>query len=96
MIVPLVVAAITVAAVVVAVAFALRSRHGLHRLVGERVVVQTRDDRSLRGVLVAVYRDCVVVGHFEYLNEAQVAELPGEATVRFDNLSWVHKLGSGD
>lgn len=71
------------------------SRRGFRRLVGERVVVQTKDDRSLRGVLVGAYRDCLVVGHFEYLDEAQVTELPGEATVRFDNLSWVHKLGAG-
>jgi hypothetical protein len=70
-------------------------RKGFRRLVGERVVVQTKDDRSLRGVLVGAYADCLVVGHFEYLNEAQAAELPGEATVRFDNLSWVHKLGVG-
>jgi hypothetical protein len=74
-------------------------RTGAGALVGERVVVQTKDDRSLRGVLVGMYRDCLVVGHFEYLNEAadvEVAGLPGEATVMLDNLSWVHKLGAGD
>jgi hypothetical protein len=71
-------------------------RPGLRRLVGERVVLQTRDDRSIRGVLTGVYADCVAVSHFEYLNEAQATGLPGEATVRFDNLSWVHKLGPGD
>lgn len=69
---------------------------GLRRLKGERVVLQTKDDRSLRGVLLDVFRDCVVIGHFEYLEEANPVDLPGEATVRFDNLSWVHKLGPGD
>jgi hypothetical protein len=71
-------------------------RRGLRRLVGERVVLQTQDDRSLRGVLRGAYKDCVVIGHFEYLDEAQPAELPGEATVLLGNLSWIHRLGPGD
>jgi small nuclear ribonucleoprotein (snRNP)-like protein len=69
---------------------------GVHALVGERVVLQTKDDRSIRGVLTGCYRDCVAVSHVEYLDEAKPAELPGEALVRFDNLSWIHKLGPGD
>lgn len=69
---------------------------GMKKLRGERVVVQTKDDRSLRGILHAVYRDCLVIAHFEYLNEAQPTDLPGEAVIRFDNLSWMHKLGPGD
>lgn len=71
-------------------------RRGLTRLRGTRVVLQTKDDRSLRGVLVGVYRDCVVLAHFEYLNEAKPTDLPGEATVLFENLSWVHQLPAGD
>lgn len=69
---------------------------GLKRLRGERVVLQTKDDRSLRGVLVGVYSDCVTIGHFEYLGEANPVDLPGEATVLHANLSWIHKLGPGD
>lgn len=88
-----VVAVVAAAAVVV---FVRRDRAGLRGLVGERVVLQTRDDRSLRGVLTGVYADCLTVSHFEYLQEAAVAELPGEATVLHSNLSWVHKLGAGD
>jgi hypothetical protein len=86
---------VALVAAVAAYLFVVR-RPGLRRLVGERVVLQTRDDRSIRGVLTGVYADCVAVSHFEYLNEAQATGLPGEATVRFDNLSWVHKLGPGD
>lgn len=71
-------------------------RKGVSRLVGERVVLQTKDDRSLRGVLVGVYADCVAIGHFEYLEEANPVDLPGEATVLHANLSWIHKLGPGD
>jgi small nuclear ribonucleoprotein (snRNP)-like protein len=69
---------------------------GLKRLKGERVVLQTKDDRSLKGVLLAAYPDCVVVGHFEYLEEANPVDLPGEATVLRENLSWIHQLGPGD
>lgn len=69
---------------------------GVKRLRGERVVLQTKDDRSLRGVLLGVYRDCLVIGHFQYLGEADPVDLPGEATVLVENLSWVHRLGPGD
>ena len=70
-------------------------RSGLKRLRGQRVVLQTKDERSLRGVLMGVYKDCVVLGHFEYLDEAKPTDLPGEATVLLDNLSWVHALPAG-
>jgi hypothetical protein len=87
----------TIAGSVALVVYVRRPRRGgTLDLVGERVVVQTKDDRSLRGVLAGVYADCLVVSHFEYLHEAEVTGLPGEATVLFDNLSWVHKLGAGD
>jgi len=68
------------------------SRRGLKRLEGERVVLQTKDDRSLRGVLARVHADSVAVSNFEYLDEAKAQDLPGEALVLFDNLSWVHRL----
>lgn len=73
-----------------------RWKSGLRQLYGERVVLQTKDDRSLQGIVVGVYNDSVALGHFRYLDEAQPADLPGEALVRFDNLSWSHKLGPGD
>jgi small nuclear ribonucleoprotein (snRNP)-like protein len=68
----------------------------LKKLRGERVVLQTKDDRSIRGVLTDVYADCVAVTHAEYLEEAQATALPGEAVVLRGNLSWIHKLGAGD
>lgn len=68
------------------------TRKGLKALEGERVVLQTRDDRSLRGVLAKTYRDSVVIANFEYLDEAKATDMPGEALVLLDNLSWVHRL----
>lgn len=73
----------------------MRRRH-LERLRGERVVLQTKDDRSLRGVLVGVHKDCLALAHFTYLDEANPVDLPGEATVLYENVSWVHRLGAGD
>ena len=95
MIAAVVVAAIAVLVAIVAVIYAARGR-GVRRLIGERVVLQTRDDRSLRGVLTGVYADCVVISHFEYLDEANPTGLPGDATVLVGNLSWIHRLGAGD
>jgi hypothetical protein len=85
-----------------------RWRRGLAKFHGERVVLQTKDEQTLRGVVVAVYKDSVALGHFEYLEadtveaspigeatpEARAFGLPGEALVMFENLSWTHKLGS--
>jgi hypothetical protein len=90
-------AIVVLAAITGAIVFMRRSRRDhLRALVGERVVLQTRDDRSLRGVLAGSYPSCVVIGHFEYLEEANPVDLPGEATVLHSNLSWIHKLGPGD
>jgi hypothetical protein len=69
---------------------------GLDRLIGERVVLQTKDERSLQGVLTGDYTDCVAISHIQYLEEANPVDLPGEATVLHVNLSWIHKLGPGD
>lgn len=70
-------------------------RRGLKRYVGDRVVVYTKDDdRAVRGVLVAVHNDCLVVGHYEYLNEAKATDLPGEAVVPRSNFSWLQRLTS--
>jgi hypothetical protein len=71
-------------------------RSGLRKLQGERVVIQTKDDRSLQGVLLAVYKDCVAIGHFRYLDEANPHDLPGEAIIERSNVSWIHKHGIGD
>jgi hypothetical protein len=38
----------------------------------------------------------VAIGHFVYLDEANPTDLPGEAVVPMENLSWIHKLGVGD
>lgn len=68
-------------------------RSGVRRLVRSRVVVHTRDNRSLRGVLAASYRDCLRLVHAEYLEEAKPAELDGDVVVLRENISFVQVLG---
>lgn len=67
-------------------------RGRLKGLVGERVVLQTKDEKSLRGVLVGVHNDCVTISNVEYLHQGKADELPGEALVLLGNLSWLHRL----
>lgn len=68
-------------------------RRGLHKLVKQRVVVHTKDDRSIRGVLIGVYSDALALAHPEYLQEAQPEGLPGEAVVPQANVSWLQIPG---
>lgn len=66
---------------------------GLRGLVRRRAVVHTRDDQSIRGVLVGVHRDCVELSGAEYLGEAQEAKkLEGSAVVPRDNVAWLQML----
>lgn len=70
-------------------------RQGLRRLEGDRVVVQTRDGRSIRGILEHAYRAALVVAAVEYLDEASPVDLPGQAVIPLGNVSWIHQLEPG-
>jgi small nuclear ribonucleoprotein (snRNP)-like protein len=69
------------------------TRRGLRALHAATVIVHTRDDRSIRGVLTGVHRDCAVVQSPEYLAEdGSVTPLEGRAVVRWDNVAWFQEL----
>lgn len=68
-------------------------RAALRALVGERLVVHTRDGRSLRGVLTSAPRGWVVLADVEYLDKATSVGMPGEAWIADENRSWVHRIG---
>jgi hypothetical protein len=72
---------------------AVRVRQAPDPLVRRRVVVHTKDDSSIRGVLTATHADCYLIGRPEYLNEAAPQELQGEALVLRSNVSWIQILG---
>lgn len=59
----------------------------------ETVIVHTKTKESMRGVLVGVYRDCLVIAHAYYLNaESAPTEIDGEAIVPRDQVAWIQKL----
>lgn len=70
------------------------TRNWLKRLTDERVVVNTRDDKALRGVAV-VHTDCVrLLGAEDITNPADPVKVPGELVVPRDNVSTVQRLGA--
>lgn len=66
----------------------------LGELVRVRVIVHTRDDRSIRGVLVSDYPDCIVLDAPEYLGEPQIQEIAGRAVILRPNLAWIQVLSN--
>lgn len=61
--------------------------NALRRFRRYRVVLHTKDDRSIRGVLSEVHRDCMVITEPEYLAEA-AQPLKGRAVIERSNVSW--------
>jgi len=64
-----------------------------NRLVRETVVIHTTDGGSLRGVLMEVHRDCLILAHAMYLAGDQQTPVDGEAIVPRERVSWLQRLG---
>lgn len=64
----------------------------IDRLQRRSVVLHLKDGQSLKGVLMAAYRDSLVLAHARYL--AADGELPvdGEAVVPRDSVAWLQTL----
>lgn len=58
----------------------------------KRVVIHTHDGQTLRGVLLASYRDCHALAHAEHIEE-DVQELQGTVLVPRAAVSFVQVLG---
>jgi len=67
---------------------------GLRRFRRHTVVIHTKDDRSLRGVLVDAYSDCFALAHAQYLEEATAVDLDGRAVVPRENVAWLQVVES--
>lgn len=67
---------------------------GLRRYRRDRVVVNTKDDQSLRGVLVEVHKDCLVLADAEYLPTADGEPTPidGRPLILTANVAWIQVL----
>jgi hypothetical protein len=68
------------------------SRSYIDDLVRLRVIAHTKDDQSIRGVLVASHPDCIVLEAAEYLDEAKTESLSGTPVIPRSNLSWLQVL----
>ena len=68
-------------------------RGWLRRLERSRVIVHTKDDRSIRGVLVGVWPDCVVLSSAEYLADT-VTPLDGDPVIPRENVAWLQRLAA--
>ena len=60
-----------------------------------QVVVHTRDDSSIRGLMVGAFPFAVVLEHAAYLNEAQPEQFQGRAVIPRSNVSWLQVLDGG-
>lgn len=67
---------------------------GLRRLRARTVIVTTRqpDDRSIRGVLTGLHRDCLVLTHATYLAEATRAPMGGEVLIPREQVAYVQTV----
>jgi small nuclear ribonucleoprotein (snRNP)-like protein len=71
----------------------MTGRGWLRKLERDRVVIHTKDDRSIRGVLMHVHNDSLVLSDPRYLDEADTP-LSGEVVVPRENVSWMQRLPS--
>lgn len=68
----------------------------LPRLVRDTIVVHTITGASLRGVLVGVYSDCVVLSHGTWLGGDTTESVDGEVVIPRDKVGWIQRLGSNE
>lgn len=68
----------------------------LNKQLTHTVIVHTTAKESLRGVLVGVYQDCLVLAHAYYLrSDSAPDEIDGEAVVPRAQVAWIQKLQPG-
>jgi hypothetical protein len=65
----------------------------LKQLAAETVVLNTTDDASIRGVLIAVHSDVYVLRHAAYLNpDGSKVTIDGEVLVPVTRVSFLQRL----
>jgi len=67
----------------------------LNRVARRTVIVHTTTGQSLRGVLVGVYRDSIVLGHAAFLSGDSATTIDGEVIVLRERVGWVQVI-AGD
>lgn len=64
----------------------------LNRLVRQTVVIHTTTGTSLRGVLIGVYQDCVVLHHATFLGSDTTQDVDGEVVIPREQVGWLQRL----
>ena len=64
----------------------------LTRLERHEIVVHTITGASLRGVLVGVYSDCIVLTHGAWLGTDTTESVDGDIVVPREKVGWIQKL----
>lgn len=67
-------------------------RRYIDSIARETVVVHHRDGTSMRGVLMAVHRDCIVLAHASVLGAEANTPIDGEAVIERAQVSWLQRL----
>jgi len=69
-----------------------KGRTLIDALTRETVVVHAEGDESIKGVLFAVYEDCVVLRHAVRLWDGGETKVDGEAVVPLGRVLWMQRL----
>ena len=67
-------------------------RHFLETMARETIVVNQPDGTSIRGVLIAVHRDCLVLAHARVLGAEADTPLDGQAVIERSKVAWIQRL----
>ena len=65
-------------------------------LTRELVVVHMDTGGSMRGVLIGVYSDALVLAHAEMLTDSSPVTVDGDATIPRTNVSWIQRPKAGE
>jgi hypothetical protein len=76
----------------------MRRRPWISQLERRTIVCHLSDGASIRGVLLAAYRDCLVLTSSTFLGQAAgeqvVVPVDGEAVIPRERVSWIQTLPS--
>lgn len=70
------------------------TRSYLKSITAETVVVTTTTDATLRGILVGIYADALVLRNVTYLNNADSVPFDGEVAVPREKVAFIQKTGA--
>ncbi len=67
----------------------------LEKLERSSIVAHLTTGASIRGVLVAVHRDCIVLDHAAWLGSEGAELIDGEAIIPRERLAWMQNVTGG-